>query len=222
MRPVTVFASDRGNAFMTDIARWIVEAASQSGREASLVQDRLPVADGTINLVVAPHELFVLADATDADVARAAAASVPICTEQPGTPWFNLTAGIARDAPLAIDISPRGVAALRARGLDAVHLQLGGVPSMQADVADRDLDVLFLGGSTPRRGAELSALGELQRRGTRGGAIAQRHTLDSPRSHELVALDEVTPREDDPENDSPHDERNNSGTNGKCASARWI
>ena len=114
--------------------------------------DRLPTVEtGAINLVVAPHELFVLDDASDAEVARAAAASIPICTEQPGTPWFNLTAGLIRDAPLVVDINPKGVDAIRARGHEAMHLQLGGVPSMRAPETDRDLDLLFLGGSTPRR-----------------------------------------------------------------------
>jgi hypothetical protein len=157
-KPVDVFVSSRGNAFMTDIARWIVEAARQAGRASTLVCDRLPAAGDAINLVVAPHELFVLDDASDAAIARAAAASVPICTEQPGTPWFNLTAGLVRDAPLVIDINPRGVDAIRTRGHDATHLQLGGVPSMRAPHVDRDLDLLFLGGSTPRRAAALAPL----------------------------------------------------------------
>ena len=161
MKPVDVFVSSRGNAFMTDIARWVVEAAQQVGRTASLVCDRLPSASGAINLVVAPHELFVLDDAGDAAVARAAAASVPICTEQPGTPWFNLTAGLIRDAPVVIDINPHGVDAIRARGHEAIHLQLGGVPSMRAPDVERDLDLLFLGGSTPRRAATLASLGSL-------------------------------------------------------------
>ncbi len=161
-KPVDVFVSSRGNAFMTDIARWIVEAAHQAGRTATLVRDRLPTIDtGAINLVVAPHELFVLDDASDAEVARAAAASIPICTEQPGTPWFNLTAGLIRDAPLVVDINPKGVDAIRARGHEAMHLQLGGVPSMRAAETNRDLDLLFLGGSTPRRGAALASLGPL-------------------------------------------------------------
>lgn len=160
-KPVDVFVSSRGNAFMTDIARWIVEAAQQAGRTASLVCDRLPAVSDAINLVVAPHELFVLDDASDATIARAAAASVPICTEQPGTPWFNLTAGLVRDAPLVIDINPRGVDAFRARGHDATHLQLGGVPSMRAPETARDLDLLFLGGATPRRAAALASLGPL-------------------------------------------------------------
>ena len=146
---------------MTDIARWVVEAARQAGRTATLVCDRLPSASDAINLVVAPHELFLLDDASDSAVGRAAAASVPICTEQPGTPWFNLTAGLIRDAPVVIDINPRGVDAIRARGHQAMHLQLGGVPSMKAPEVDRDVDVLFLGGSTPRRAAALAPLAPL-------------------------------------------------------------
>jgi len=160
-KPVDVFVSSRGNAFMTDIARWITEAAQQAGRTATLVCDRLPSATGAINLVVAPHELFVLDDASDADVARSAAASVPICTEQPGTPWFNLTAGLVRDAPVVIDINPHGVDAIRALGHEAMHLQLGGVPSMRAPEVERELDLLFLGGSTPRRAATLASLAPL-------------------------------------------------------------
>src|SRR5688500_18380382 len=131
-RPVKVFVAEGGNAFMTDIARWVVEAAQLSGRQASLEQRRLPYSDGSINLVIAPHEFFGLSDAGDEEVRRAVAASVPVCTEQPGTPWFNLTAALVGDAPYVLDINHHGVDALRARGFDAHHLRLGGVPSMAA------------------------------------------------------------------------------------------
>jgi hypothetical protein len=161
MRPVEVFVSGRGNAFMADIADWIVEAASLAGRQARRVTDRLPTDDGSLNLVVAPHEFFVLFPAPKADIARAAAASVPICTEQPATPWFNLTAGILRDTPVVLDINQHGTDALRARGHEAHQLRLGGVPSMGVPRRERDLDALFLGGSTPRRAAELSKLGSV-------------------------------------------------------------
>jgi hypothetical protein len=159
MKPVKVFVAATGNAFMADIAGWIAEAATLLGRDARVVSHGLPEADGSLNLVVAPHEFFVLGDATDDDLARAGAACVPVCTEQPGTPWFNLAAEFVRDAPLALDINQHGVAALRARGVDARHLRLGGVPSMVATPVERDIEVLFLGGSTPRRRAELAALG---------------------------------------------------------------
>ena len=161
MRPVKVFVSGRGNAFMTDIADWIVEAAELAGRSATRVTEQLPADDGSINLVVAPHEFFVLFDAPKATIARAAAASVPICTEQPATPWFNLTAGILRDTPLVLDINQHGAAALRARGHEALQLRLGGVPSMRVPDRERHIDALFLGGSTPRRAAELAQLGPI-------------------------------------------------------------
>lgn len=161
MKPVAVYAAARGNAFMTDIASWIVEAAQQAGREARLVQDGLPTDDAAVNLVVAPHELFTLTDADDGEVRRAIAMSVPVCTEQPGTPWFNLTCELVRQAPAVIDINRHGVDGLVARGIAAEHLRLGGVPSMARGRSqdDRDIELLFLGGSTPRRAAELAALG---------------------------------------------------------------
>ena len=90
-QPIRVFVAERGNEFMRDIASNIVEAAELLGRSATVVTDELPDVDGSINLVVAPHEFFVLSDAPTADLKRAAAASVCICTEQPNTPWFHLS-----------------------------------------------------------------------------------------------------------------------------------
>ena len=67
---------------MRDIAGWIVEAATPIGRaQRSLIDDRLPAADGSINLVVAPHEFFELSDAPKARrcsaLPRRASASAP-------------------------------------------------------------------------------------------------------------------------------------------------
>jgi len=159
--PVAVFVAPRGNAFMRDIASWLVEASELAGRRAALVDDRLPRADGSINLVVAPHEFFELSDAPKADLQRAAAASVCVCTEQPGTPWFHLSVDACRRGLLAVDINQHGVDALRAVGVDAHRLRLGGVPSMAAaDPAQgpRPVDVLFLGGLDERRGRLLAEL----------------------------------------------------------------
>lgn len=166
MQPVDVFVAPRGNAFMRDIADWLVEAATASGRTARLITDRLPEPGGTTNIVVAPHEFFVLHGGSDEALLRAAAASVPLCTEQPGTPWYHLSLGFCRSSKAVLDINPHGVAALLADGVPAVRLALGGVPGMVAvgrpdgDI-ERDIDVLFLGGKTPRRSAELAAIGEV-------------------------------------------------------------
>jgi GT2 family glycosyltransferase/glycosyltransferase involved in cell wall biosynthesis len=169
MRIVDVFVAATGNAFMRDIAEWLVEAAAERGRTASLVVDGTPPSDPSkINLVVAPHEFYVLSEFDDATLHQAMHVSVPVCTEQPGTPWFDITAIVAHRAPLAIDINEFGVSALRARGVDTRRLRLGGVPSMVAAApqraggrsvdVDRAVDVVFLGGKTDRRGARLAAM----------------------------------------------------------------
>ncbi len=160
-RPVKVFVGASGNAFMTDIARWIAEAAEQCGHRAKVVTDVLPRADGNINLVVAPHEFYPLRSDDDHAVRAAAAASVPICTEQPGTPWYHLSLGFCRPSAMAVDINAHGVEALRRDGVEARHLRLGGVPSMDRRSSDRDIEVLFLGGLTDRRGAVLAGLAPL-------------------------------------------------------------
>lgn len=160
--PVHVFVAADGNAFMADIADWIAEAARAGGRSARVVDDRLPAPDGSINLVVAPHEFYVLRDDDDAAVRKAARCSIPICTEQPGTPWFKLSAGLCEGSPLVVDINDVGAAALSDLGFPAHRLRLGATPSMvhpmsEAD-AHRDIDVVFLGGATPRRGRVLAGL----------------------------------------------------------------
>jgi hypothetical protein len=157
---VNVFVAARGNQFMTDIAGWVVEAVALTGRTVELIDDRLPSADGSINLVVAPHEFFELFKAPRLDLQRAAAASVCINTEQPGTSWFRLAVDVCRRGLLTLDISDQGVAALHGAGVAAERFRLGGVPSMQATAssADRSIDVLFMGGLDDRRGAALAEL----------------------------------------------------------------
>lgn len=159
MKAVDVFVAASGNAFMTDIANWLVEAATLADRSARLVTDRLPDDPGITNLVVAPHEFFLLSAATDAELHASAAVSIPVCTEQPRTPWFQLALGVCRPSSLVLDINDDGVAALQREGVRARRLRLGGVPSMVGGLAERDIDVVFLGGDTDRRRVVLSTLG---------------------------------------------------------------
>jgi hypothetical protein len=217
-RVVNVFVAARGNAFMTDIATGIVDAARELGRDARLVTDRLPQPDGSINLVVAPHEFFLLPPAasgqhsdaaphgvvsdavphgvvsdaalhgvvSDADVVAAGACSIPVCTEQPGTPWFYMSLGFAQFSPLLVDINAAGTAALGALGYQVERLRLGATRTMSRAQRphaargpgaethrpaapragaiprglepERDIDVLFLGGLTDARAAALAHL----------------------------------------------------------------
>ncbi len=164
---VNVFVAADGNEFMRDIASVFVEAATLLGRSASVVSDRLPELDGSINLVVAPHEFFVLFDAPVPALQRGAACSVAICTEQPNTPWFHLSLDACQRGLLAFDINEHGTEALNAFGVNARRLPFGAVPSMVAEsasglprigIAERDIDALFMGSLDPRRGAALAGL----------------------------------------------------------------
>ena len=66
MLDVHVFVSPHGNAFMRDIAAWIAEAATLSGRTGVLHADGArPSWSDAINLVVAPHEFYALGDWRD-------------------------------------------------------------------------------------------------------------------------------------------------------------
>ncbi len=159
--PVKVFVAARGNGFMADIAEMIAEAVAVQ-RDVSVCTDELPEADGTINLVVAPHEFFELNDATTSDLQRAAAASICVGTEQPGTPWFHLAADACRRGLLTLDINDVAVDALRSHNIRAERLRLGAVPSMdhqlRQPLSERHIDVLFMGGLDDRRGRILAEL----------------------------------------------------------------
>ena len=160
-KDVAVFVAGGGNGFMTDIAMWLVEAAAATGRAAKLIEDRLPDDPNLANLVVAPHELYVLSGADERAVAASCRISIPVCTEQPGTSWFRSSVTLSRPAPFALDINAHGVEALRSQQVPAERLLLGGVESMVAPPRARDVDVLFLGGDTPRRRQLLATLAPL-------------------------------------------------------------
>jgi GT2 family glycosyltransferase len=160
VRDLNVFVAPTGNAFMRDIASWLVEAGQQLGCRSTLrIDGTAPDDASAVNLVVAPHEFYLLSEFDDATIHRATQVSIPVCTEQPGTPWFEISAITTRSSPIALDINAHGVDALTARGVDARHLRLGAVPSMDASSGDtvrRDIDLVFLAGQTDRRSARLA------------------------------------------------------------------
>jgi hypothetical protein len=162
--------SEHGNVFMREIAEHLVEALQLSGRDASLVTADLPSphAAPLDQLVVAPHEFFVLHGASDAERLQASAHAVCINTEQPGTPFFELAMRYARAGRVVLDINPFSLDAVRRAELAAVHLPLGYVPSMdhwrrpELSRPDRSIDIGFLGGRTERREAFIGgAAGQL-------------------------------------------------------------
>lgn len=165
-RPFVVYVAETGNVFMQEIAGWLVGALGELGRDATLHTGGVPVPSvDHVNLVVAPHEYYELTLKTGRDRRRAALASIPVCTEQPGTAWFDLQLPYLLDSPLVLDISPVASDRLRALGHDAAHLPLGYQAGFDAWGGDADrerpIDVLFMGSLTPRREAALARMAAL-------------------------------------------------------------
>jgi hypothetical protein len=152
-----VFVSPVGNIFMAEIAAALADAIETIGRDVEYCTTGLPTAEpGTINLVVAPHEYFLLLDGpNEVDIIRAAAHSITIGVEQPGTTWFEVGARYASFGPLAVDINRQGVHELQRRGIEAYRLPFGYHPGWDNwdghDQVDRTRDVVFLGSLTTRR-----------------------------------------------------------------------
>lgn len=157
-----VYVSDRGNVFMTEIAAVLAAALSDLGYHTMFPAPGLPERGrDRANLVVAPHEFFPLQRAYgERELLEAAAVSVAVGVEQPGTPWFELGTHYASVGPVVLDVSPYAVDELARRGLDATHLQLGYHPSWDRWGGDatrpRPTDLVFLGSMTHHRDRILS------------------------------------------------------------------
>jgi hypothetical protein len=86
-----LFVSPIGNVYMAEIAAMLADSIGRTGRQVELHDEVLPRFEpGVVNLVVAPHEFFVLPDGpAEVDLVRSAAQSITIGMEQPGTVWFE-------------------------------------------------------------------------------------------------------------------------------------
>jgi hypothetical protein len=143
------------NVFFAEILGAFGAALREHGFAVEESIDCFPaLADDLVYLYV-PHEYHPLveelAHPTRAQLSRA----VAVCTEQPGTQWFEVACGIAAQAGGVVDINVLGIAELTRRGLPAEHVPLGYVPAWDAwqgrEDCERSTDLAFLGGHTERR-----------------------------------------------------------------------
>jgi hypothetical protein len=118
-----------------------------------------PPADDLVYLYV-PHEYHPLVEDLSHPTRIQLGRSIALCTEQPGTQWFELTCKIAAEAGAVVDINALGVAELERRGITVEHAPLGYVPAWDAWGGDpgreRTVDLAFLGGHTDRRAQALA------------------------------------------------------------------
>lgn len=143
-------------------------------------------ADDLVYLFV-PHEYYPMVHELSHPSPTQLRRAVALCTEQPGTNWFEISCGHAANAGGVVDINALGVREMRRRGIEAEHAPLGYVASWDVwqgrDDGERPVDLAFLGAHTDRRAGVLAACAT--RIAERRAAIhltesAQPHVADSP------------------------------------------
>jgi hypothetical protein len=157
---VCVVSASRQNIYFSEI----LEAFAGMLKAAGVVVEESvdcfpPPADDLVYLFI-PHEFNALVEELAHPSPAQLKRTVAICTEQPGTHWFELSAGVAAEAGAVLDINALGVAHMQARGIQAERLPIGYVPEWDAWGGDeerqRERDLIFLGGYADRRGLVLA------------------------------------------------------------------
>jgi hypothetical protein len=164
MEPTVCFVSaSHQNVFFAELSDALAEALGGLGITVEHSVDRFPQPREGLVYVFVAHELLPFLLPQGHPNEHQLKRSVTICTEQPGTRWFEQSAHICERTAAAIDINRLGVAALGKLGIHARFLQLGYVPRWDRWggelSAERPVDLAFLGGLTPRRLAALARCG---------------------------------------------------------------
>jgi hypothetical protein len=153
----------RGSPFMTELLSAISTAATAAGHIAELVFDEFPKLEGEGVYVVIPHEFHAWANPSGFPDARQRARTIALCTENPGTEWFEATYQLVAEFALAVSINRSSAAELRRREIRCEHLQLGYSRQwdswLREEGVQRPIDVLYLGAADPRRDPLLAGLG---------------------------------------------------------------
>jgi hypothetical protein len=161
MRVCFVRAS-RQNVFFDELVGAFRDGLEGRGVEVLEAVDHFPPPEDDLVYVFVPHEYLPLVHADSQPTWRQLRRSVAICTEQPGTTWFDTAADVAEQCGAAVDINELGVEALRKRGVHAELVRLGYVPAWDrwgGEDSERPIDLTFMGGHADRRGVALARLG---------------------------------------------------------------
>ncbi len=182
MERVCIVSASGQNVFFEEMLGALDGALSRAGVPIEHAIDHFPRLEDGVAYLFVPHEYLPLtmpaAHPSEAQLKR----SVALCTEQPGTHWFEQAAAVAERAALAIDINREGTRELERRGVAARTLQLGYVPEWDRwggdEGQERPTDFTFMGGYTPRRGRILASCGSVL-----AGRRSEIHLFDTSRPH---------------------------------------
>ncbi len=164
--PEVVFALARGqNAFFAELAEALVFELELLGAPARIVVGEFPEhRTGVVTVLLPPHEFVALSGLRPSP--HLMRRCLLISAEQPSSGFFAQNLDLAREAGAVLDINRRAVRTYREAGVDAEHLQLGYTAAWDRrdSVAARDIDVLFVGRTTPRRERALAGYADVLER----------------------------------------------------------
>ncbi len=153
----------RGSPFMTELLSAVSAATASAGHTAELAFDEFPpLHDGGVYVVI-PHEFRAWGNPQGFPDAGQRARTIALCTENPGTEWFEATCRLVPQFAAAMSINRASAAELRRLGIRCEHLQLGYTSLWDSWLGDpsakRQIDVLYLGAADPRRDPLLGGCG---------------------------------------------------------------
>jgi hypothetical protein len=180
------------NVFFEELLDAFRQAVDDAGGfQTETAVDHFPPASAELVYVFVPHEYLPLTYPAVHPSPAQLARSIALCTEQPGTQWFEEAVKVARQCAAAVDINALGRDALRWKGVDASLLELGYVPGWDhwqgEEQKERPIDVAFMGGVTERRCAAIAACGEVLT--SRRAAF---HLFDTSRPHTAGSEDYIS------------------------------
>ncbi len=119
----------RGSRFMTELLPAISAATAEAGQTTELVFDEFPPWREDVVYVLIPHEFRAWGDPNGFPDSRQRARTIALCTENPGTSWFEETYELVPEFAAAVSINRSSAAELQRRGIRCEHIQLGYVPA---------------------------------------------------------------------------------------------
>lgn len=145
------------NVFFGEILEAFGEALREHGFTVERSVDCFPAPADDLVCLFIPHEFMALVDPLAHPTPTQMSRTVAVCTEQPGTTWFDLTLEVAERAGAVVDINPLAAEEMRRLGVPAEHAQLGYVPAWdvwhggEGEGDEREIDLAFLGRYTEER-----------------------------------------------------------------------
>jgi hypothetical protein len=156
-------STSRGSPFMTELLAAVSAATASAGHTVDLAFDEFPPLEDRDVYVVIPHEFRAWGNPRGFPDPGQRARTIALCTENPGTEWFEATHQLVPQFAAAMSINRASTAELRRLGIPCEHLQLGYTSSWDSWLGDpsaeRQIDVLYLGAADPRRDPLLGGCG---------------------------------------------------------------